>query len=98
MKFNIIDDIVPKKATDNMSYHHLSRLLDLAEQKIRKKLGNPNINTEAVFTFHNGKTATVKQFADEPHFELIFENQTIFCDNQQRMVAYDLLVIGYDNQ
>lgn len=98
MKFNIIDDIVPKKATDNMSYNHLNRLLDLAEQRVRKKLGNPNTNTEAVFTFRNGKTATVKQFAEKPHFELIFENQTIFHDNQQRMVAYDLLVLGYNNQ
>lgn len=87
-----------KKTTDNMNKDHLNRLLDLAEQTIRKKLGNPNINTKAVFRFQNGKTATVKQFADEPHFELIFENQTIFHDNQQRIVAYDLLVLGYNNQ
>jgi hypothetical protein len=79
---------------------NIDEMIIKAMEVIANKLGCHYIDSEAVFTFANGKQAIVERKIAGEHLKLIFENEVIYegkALNNMRTVAYDLIVLGYEN-
>lgn len=65
------------------------------------KLGCHWTDSKANFTFGNGKIATVQRTYGGQKLKLVFEGDIIYEGteiNNHRTVAYDLIVLGFENK
>lgn len=80
---------------------NLDAMVDKAVEVMINKLGCHWIDSKADFTFGNGKIATVERTYGGQRLKLIFEGDVLYegvAMNNHRTVAYDLIVLGYENR
>lgn len=75
--------------------------IDKAVEMMTGKLGCHWLDSKADFTFGNGKVATVERTYGGQKLKLTFEDDVLYEGiemNNLRTVAYDLIVLGYENK
>ena len=80
---------------------NLEAMIDNAVKVMSDKLGCHWLNSTAEFTFGNGKVAVVERTYGGQTLKLTFENEVIYEGtemNNHRTVAYDLIVLGFENK
>lgn len=81
--------------------NNLDAMIKKTVELMTSKLGCHWINSKAEFTFGNGKIATVERTYGGQRLKLMFEDEVIYEGtdfNNHRTVAYDLIVLGYENK
>ena len=80
---------------------NLEAMIDNTVKVMSDKLGCHWLNSAAEFTFGNGKVAVAERAYGGQTLKLTFENEVIYEGtkmNNHRTVAYDLIILGFENK
>lgn len=93
---------ITKRAQEGKTMNkNLDTMINKAVDMMASKLGCHWLNSKADFTFGNGKVATVERTCGGQKLKLTFEGEVLYEGtemNNHRTVAYDLIVLGYENK